>query len=138
MPVKSYKVGPGELTFGSAATIVDFTAQVTSAMVSWKEDVEDDVPTLDGGALEGVASYTATLSGTFVQDVAAGGVVDWSWLNKGQRFPFQYVPNSDEEAAFSGVVRVAPLDAGGDVKTTPTSDFEWACIGEPTLSHGLA
>lgn len=138
MPVKSYKVGPGTLTFGSAGTLVDFTAQVTACSVEWSEDVEDDLPTLDGGQLEGEATYTATLTGTFVQDIAADGVVDWSWTNKGTRFPFSYEPNSSLDAAFTGVVRVAPLNAGGDVKTRPTVDFEWACIGEPVLSHGLA
>jgi hypothetical protein len=139
MPVKAYKVGPGELTFGTAGTLVDFTAQVTEAAVDWSEDVEDDVPTLDGGQLDGEATYTASLSGTFVQDLTAGtGVVPWSWTNKGARVPFSYTPNNDEDAAFTGVVRVAPLKAGGAVKSKPTSDFEWACIGEPQLVHGLA
>jgi hypothetical protein len=138
VPVKSYKVGPGTLTFGSAGSLKDFTAQVTGCSVEWSEDVEDDVPTLDGGSLEGEATYTATLTGTFVQDISADGVVDWSWTNKGLRFPFSYEPNSAEDAAFAGIVRVAPLNAGGDVKTRPTTDFEWACIGEPTLTHGLA
>lgn len=138
MPVKSYKVGPGSLNFGSAGTLKDFTAQVTGCEVDWKEEVEDDVPTLDGGQLDGEPSYAATLKGTFVQDIGVDGVVPWSWENKGLRIPFSYEPNSAEDAAFSGVVRVAPLKAGGVVKTKPTSDFEWACIGEPTLTHGLA
>ncbi len=138
MPVKSYKVGPGTLTFGTSGTLKDFTAQVTKCAVEWSEDVADDLPTLDGGSLEGEVSHRANLTGTFVQDISADGVVDWSWTNKGQRFPFSYEPNNEEEAAFAGVVRVAPLNAGGDVRTRPTSDFTWACIGEPTLSHGLA
>lgn len=140
MSVKAYKVGPGELTFGAAGTLRDFTAQVTECAVEWSEDVEDDVPTLDGGQLDGEASYTATLSGTFVQDLTeTTGVVPWSWANKGARLPFSYTPNNvTEDAAFTGVVRIAPLKAGGAVKTKPTSDFEWACIGEPALVHGLA
>jgi hypothetical protein len=138
VPVKAYKVGPGTLTFGSGVDLKDFTAQVTSCEVDWEEDVEDDLPTLDGGQLDGDATYSATLSGTFVQDISAGGVVDWSWENKGARVPFSYEPNSAEDAAFSGVCRVRPLKAGGEVKSKPTSDFEWACIGEPVLAHGLA
>lgn len=139
MPVKSYKVGPGELVLGTGATVKDFTAQVTSLRVEWSENVEDDVPTLDGGSLEGVASYSAVLAGTVVQDISDGGIVPWSWENKGTRVPFTYTPNdTDEDAAFAGVVRVAPLNAGGDVRTKPTADLSWACIGEPTISHGLA
>ena len=139
MPVKAYKVGPGEFTVGTGVGLTDFTAQVTECAVEWSEDVEDDVPTLDGGQLDGEATYSATLSGTFVQDISETGVVAYTWTNKGTRQPFSYIPNNvDEDAAFTGVVRIAPLNAGGTVKTKPTSDFEWACIGEPALVHGLA
>lgn len=137
MPVTSYKVGPGELTFGSAGTLKDFTAQVTACSVEWEEDVEDSVPTLDGSELDGEPSYTATLTGTFVQDIADGGLTEWTWTNKGVKFPFSYTPNTDVGTSFTGVCRVKPLNAGGDVKTKPTVDFEWACIGEPTFVSGL-
>lgn len=137
MPVTAYRVGPGELTFGSAGTLKDFTAQVTSCVVDWEENVEDAVPTLDGGELDGEPSYTATLSGTFVQDITTGGVIEWSWTNKGAKLPFSYTPNTAEDVSFTGVCRIRPLKAGGDVKTKPTSDFEFACIGEPVMAIGL-
>lgn len=139
MSVVSYKVGPGELTFGAAGpTLQDFTAQVTECAVEWSEDVEDSVPTLDGGELDGEPTYTATLTGVFIQDIGETGVTRWSWDNKGLKFPFSYTPNNDLDVAFTGVVRVAPLTAGGTVKTKPTSDFEWACIGEPVMADSLA
>jgi hypothetical protein len=138
MTVKSYKVGPGELTLGAVGpTLKDWTPQVTSCTVEWEEDVEDSVPTLSGEELDGEPSYSATLTGTFVQDISADGLIDWTWTNKGTKVPFTYTPNSDEGASFSGVVRIRPLNAGGDVKTRPTVDFEWACIGEPVMAHGL-
>lgn len=137
MAVVSYKVGPGELTFGEAGSLKDFTAQVTGCEVDWEENVEDAVPTLDGGELDGEPTYTATLSGTFVQDITPTGVVQWSWDNKGVKVPFSYTPNTDEDVSFSGVVRVRPLKVGGAVKTKPTSDFEWSCIGEPVMAAGL-
>lgn len=137
MPTASYRLGPGELTFGTAGTVKDFTAQVTACTVEWSEDVEDAVPTLDGGQIDAEPTYTAVLTGTFVQDLSDAGLIEWSWTNKGVKFPFSYTPNTDLGAAISGVVRVAPLNAGGDVKTKPTVDFEWACIGEPTLAHDL-
>jgi hypothetical protein len=139
MPVKSYTVGEGELTFGSSGTLKDFTAQVTELSVEWSEDVEDSVPTLDGGQLDGEATYTATLSGTVVQDVGEPtGIVAWSWDNKGKVFPFSYTPSGAADVAFTGSVRVAPLNAGGKVKTKPTADLKWACIGEPVMAAGLA
>jgi hypothetical protein len=137
MPVKSYKVGPGEFTVGTAGSLKDWTSQVTGLTIEWEEDVEDSVPTLDGGELDGEPTYTATVSGTFVQDISAGGLTEWSWTNKGLKLPFSYVPNTDEGASFTGVCRVRPLNAGGDVKTKPTVDFEWACIGEPVMAHDL-
>lgn len=137
MAVVAYRVGPGELTFGATTTLKDYTAQVTACTVEWTEDVEDAVPTLDGGELDGEPSYSAVLSGTFVQDISDGGLVEWTWTNKGVKFPFTYTPNTDEGASFSGVVRIAPLNAGGDVKSKPTADFSWACIGEPVMAHGL-
>jgi hypothetical protein len=137
MPVKSYKVGPGLLTFGAAGTLKDFTAQVTDCAIEWSEDVEDSVPTLDGGELAGEATYSATLNATVVQDVTDGGMVEWTWTEKGKLFPFTYTPNNDEDASFSGTVRVAPLNVGGKVKSKPTSDLEWTCIGEPVMSHSL-
>jgi hypothetical protein len=137
VPIKSYKVGPGLLTFGSAGTPTDATAQVTSATVSWSEDVEDDIPTLSGETLAGAANYTATLGGTFLQDITETGLVAFTWTNKGTVLPFTYTPNNDEGASINGQVRIAPLSVGGDVRSQPTSDFEWACIGEPTLDHGL-
>jgi hypothetical protein len=138
MPVKAYKVGPGELTLGTGAGVVDFTAQVTELSVEWSEDVDDDVPTLDGGQLDGEATYSAELTGTFVQDISDNGVVPWTWEHKGERLPFSYTPNTVEDVAFTGVVRIAPLNAGGAVRSKPTSDFTWACIGEPQVVAGLA
>jgi len=137
MTVKSYKVGPGTLTVGTAGTAKDFTAQVTEMAVEWSEDVEDGLPTLDGGELDGAANYTAVLTGTVVQDISDGGMVEWTWTNKGKLFPFTYTPSTEVGAAFAGVVRVRPLNVGGEVKSKPTADLEWTCIGEPTVSHGL-
>jgi hypothetical protein len=137
MPVKSYTVKEGTLTFGASGTSMDATAQVTSCEVDWEEEVEDAVPTLSGEELEGEATYTATLSGTFVQDLTETGLIDWTWDNKGQIVPFTYVPSSAAGRSITGTVRVRPLKVGGEVKTKPTADFEWTCIGEPVLGADL-
>ena len=90
--------------------------------MEWSEDVEDDVPTLDGGQLDGEATYTAVLTGTFVQDMTETGVVAWTLgATRATACRSRYTPNNDEDVAFTGVVRIAPLNAGGDVKTKPTT-----------------
>lgn len=136
MTIKSYKVDEGVLTFGVGTPMVA-TAQVTSAAVDFDEEVEDSIFTLSGEELDGVASYPAKLSGTFVQDITEGGLIEWSWENKGTVVAFTYVPSSAAGRSITGDVRVRPLKAGGDVRTKPTADFEWVCIGDPVLGDDL-
>lgn len=139
MPIKSYKVGPGLLRLGEVATVMEATPQVTEVGVEWSEDVEDAVPVLSGEELAGEATYTATLTGTVLQDdLVASGLVRWTWDNKGKVVPFEFVPNNALESGITGMVRISPLKVGGAVKSRPTSDFEWSCIGEPAFADSLA
>lgn len=126
MAVKSYKVGPGTLSLGAANSPIEISGQTTSAVVKWSEDAEDDVPVLSGEQLDGEVDYTATLSGTLLQDLTEGGLIDYTWENKGTWVPFSYVPNAAAARSINGEVRLTPLDVGGEAKTRPTSDFEWA------------
>lgn len=137
MPIKSYKMGPGTLTIGEVGSPVDFTAQITKCVVSWKEDAEDNVPVLSGEELEGDSNWSATLSGTVIQELSDGGIIEWTWTEKGNAHPFTFTPSTSAGKAVSGTVKVGPLDLGGDAKKRPTSDFEWACVGEPTLGDDL-
>lgn len=138
MPIKSYKMDEGTLQLGSPASSIDATAQVTEGAVAWSEDVEDSVPTLSGEELAGEATYTATLSGTVIQDLdAVEGLVDFTWANKGKVIPFQFTPATAAGRTVTGNVRISPLKVGGAVKTRPTADFEWTCIGEPVLGASL-
>lgn len=137
MPIKSYKVGPGTLTIGAVGSPVDFSAQITSTVVSWKVDTDDPVDVLSGDELPGDDTWTATLSGTVLQDLSDAGIVEYTWDHKGEQVPFTFVPSTAVGKAVSGVVKIGPLDIGGDVKKRPTSDFSWDCVGEPTLGADL-
>lgn len=135
MPTKRYTMGPGTLTLTGPG---DISAQITNARIEWSESTTnaDRTPTLDGGAIEGDSStsYTATLAGNVVQDLDAGGLVEWTWQNMGDEVAFSFVPNTAKGRAASGVVRVGPLTLGGDVEDkTPRSDFSWPCVGKPAL-----
>lgn len=136
MPIKSNKLGPGTFTIGTG-TPVDYAAQVASFTVKWNLEQEDATPVLSGEELEGDESWSATLSGNVIADLTDGGMVEWTWANKGAVVPFTFVPSTDAGQAVSGEVKVRPLDIGGDAKKTMRSDFEWACVGEPTLSADL-
>jgi hypothetical protein len=138
MPIKSYKL-KGTLTLGT--TPLDVSCQLTSCSVNPTEnvDTEDAIHVLCGDVLPAsdTVDYSYTLSGTLLQDLAAGGVVDYSWTHKGQEVPFTFIPDATGVDKVMGTVRVSPLTIGGDVPSRPTSDFEWAIIGTPTFTPSV-
>jgi hypothetical protein len=137
MTVQSYKMGPGSLTLDAGAE--DVTAQVTNMRTEWSENVKstDDIPTLDGGALEGedTVSYDAKLVGNVVQDIAAAGLVDFTWANKGEEVTFVFIPNTVEARKVTGTCRIVPITVGGDVGQRNTADISWACTVDPALAN---
>lgn len=136
MTVNSFKMGPGTLKLGTAGAF-DVSAQVTACTVAASEsvDTEDDVPVLTGEVLTGDETVTLewSVSGNFVQDIAVGGVVAYTWTNASDEVDFEFIPNTTAGRKVTGVCRLVPVSVGGDVKTKPRSDFEWAIIGTPVL-----
>jgi hypothetical protein len=133
------KLGPGVLTVGSAGDPLDFSNRCTSAAVRWSVDQEDDTPVLSGETLAGDRTYTATLEATVYQDdlhPGAGGLVNYSWANKGTAVPATFTPYTGG-LSITGTLIVDPLDVGGDVAKKNTSDLKWAFLGEPELVDDL-
>lgn len=142
MPIQSYKLGPGTLTLG-AAGVMDVSCQITSGRVVPEEVVNttDAVPVLCGEELpaEDTVSYTYALEATLLQDLAAAGVVDWSWTNKGTEQPFEFIPNTVAARKVTGTVRVIPIAIGGEVGgARPTSDIAWKCTGAEPVFGAVA
>ena len=139
MPIKSYKLR-GTLTLGTAP--LDVSCQVTACSVNPTEnvDTEDAIHVLCGDVLPAsdTVDYSYTLSGTVLQDLSAGGVVDFTWTNAGEEVPFEFVPDDTGADMVTGTTRVIPLTIGGDVPSRPTSDFEWAIIGTPAWTPSVA
>lgn len=135
MPAKFYTVGPGSLNFGDTGSGLDISCQVSTAQIEWDDDTEDSTTVLCGDVIPGESTFTATLTATVLQDLSQGGVVDWTWTHKGEQFPFTYVPSDNEDATITGAVVVKPISVGGDVKTRPTSDLEFPCVGEPDMTY---
>jgi hypothetical protein len=135
MATRSYKVGPGTLELGDGPLAV--AGQVSDFSVQWSENVKttDDIDLLDGSTLDGDEnpSYTASVTGTLVQDLAAAGVIDWSWTNKGTEQAFTFVPSTAEGRQVTGVLVPVPITVGGPAKQTATAQITWRCIGDPVL-----
>ena len=135
MTINSYKVGPGTFTIGSGPTA--FSSQVRSMLVEASENVEteDDLPVLSGEVLEGedTATLDWQLSGTFLQDLATNGIIDYTWTNASEEQTFTYVPLTSADKAVTGTCRIVPISVGGEAKQRATSDFTWAIIGTPTF-----
>lgn len=133
MAAKTYRMGPGTLVLGDAGDSMEIDCQITSGTVSWDVDSEDDVPLLCGEDDPGDETFTSQLAGNLFQDISTDGIVTWSWDHKGEAVPFEFVPSTAEGRRVVGIVKVRPLDLGGEAKTKPRSDFEWPCVGEPVL-----
>lgn len=127
MAIQSFKMGPGTLTLGSGP--LDVSCQVVSCVVTCEEnvDAQDDVDVLCGETLTGEekVTYSWSLEATLVQDIAAGGVVAWSWAQKGVDSAFVFIPNTVGARKVTGTVVPIPISVGGEAKTRPTSDLTW-------------
>ncbi len=137
MAIQSFQMGAGTLKLGPAGA-EDISGQVANCRVEWSEAVStgEAVDVLTGEQLAGTdtSTLTAVLAGNVVQDIAAAGMVDYTWTNAGDEVDFEFIPNTVEARKVTGTVRLVPITLGGDVKTKPRSDFSWACIGHPVLA----
>jgi len=133
MTIKSFTTGPGSLVFGAPGDPLEMAAQITKCSVVPSADAEDDIPVLSGEVLPGERTYTFVLSGEFLQDLDEAGITTWTYENAGQVVPFVYIPNSAKGRHISGSVVVDPTTVGGDVKAKATSEFEFGCVGQPTI-----
>ncbi len=133
----SFKIGPGVFTLGEGALACQ--SKMKSLEVSWKENIdsEEDIDLLDGSVDEGEDNVThdASVKASIVQDIEAGGLVDFTWLNAGSVEPFRYVPNTALGREVNGFVRVVPITIGGEAKKRAEADFEWMAVGLPTLGN---
>ena len=132
MPASATKLGPGVLTIGATGTDLDMSCQVSAAKVEWDKDKEDDTPVLCGETVGGGITYSAKLTMSVLLDLSDQGMVDYTWLHKGEQHPFVFEPNTDAGKAVTGTLTVDPLDVGGDeVKKNMSVDAEWDIVGEP-------
>lgn len=139
MAVNTITIGAGTLTIGEAGSLKDFSAQVTSCTLTPSVDVGDPVNVLSGEQAPGDRSESWALSGSILQDLGAtDSLVEWLFEHRGEQHPFEFVPSTSKGKRVSGELTVEAVAIGGDVKTKPTSDFEFTLVGEPELGDAAA
>lgn len=138
MTVNTLTMGPGTLTIGDVGSLKSFQSQITNCRLVPNVDNGDPINVLSGESVPGDRDENWTLAGTIVQDFGAGAagvdsLVEWLFTNRGATMPFQFVPNTAIGRQISGDLTVEAVEIGGDVKTKPTSDFEFQVSGDPVL-----
>jgi hypothetical protein len=137
VPPTVRKLGPGVLSVGAAGSPLDISNRCTSVTVKWGVKTEDDVLTLAGTTESGDRTYTATLEANVYQDdLTDGGIIDYTWTNKGTVQPAVYTPYTGGKS-ITGDVVIDPIDVGGEVGKKNKSDIKWAFVGEPELIDDL-
>lgn len=136
MPIKSTKLGPGQLTFGETGSPTEFGSQITNARVEPSYDTEDPIPVLSGEELAGDETATYVLAGTFLQDYTSmTSLVVWCKENEGTDLPFTFIPSTAGGIQVKGTVKIRAVNVGGDVKTRNTADFEFPGVGDYAYSE---
>jgi hypothetical protein len=137
MTVESVRFGVGTFTLGTTPG-TDFSCQVQSMGVNIDVDEGDTITVLCGDQVPGSRTYTYSLAGTVLQDIAiADGLVQYTWENAGTEQDFTFVPSTAAVTAIAGTVVIDPLSIGtsdGEFGDVLTSDFEWACAGQPVVT----
>lgn len=126
-------LGPGILYFGESGSAMDMSAQCTSVKIEFTGESDNPETVLSGAQIAGTRNYTANLSATIFQDLAADGVIDWSWKNRGTEVAVTFVPEKSQKALVEGTVVVDPITLGGDVPNKNKSDFTWQFVTTPTF-----
>lgn len=126
----------GTLTFDVSGVPVSFASQATNVRLVPKTDEEGDaLETLSGDTITPDDVTTWTLNITAVQDFDdPDGFVAYALANAGELVDFDWKPNATG-ASFAGVVKVRPVEIGGDVNSRNTTGAEWPLDGEPTPTY---
>lgn len=135
MAVKTQKLGPGILRFGSTGTEQEFASQCTKVELKPEFDSEDAVPVLSGEDVPGDVTESYTLGGEFLQEFSMESLIAWCKANSGTVLPFVFVPNSSSGFQVTGSAQIRAVAIGGDVKKSNTTEFEFPGVGDWNLAE---
>lgn len=127
--------GPGKLSIGATAALVQLNSQVTSCKLTPSATTGDSIKVLSGESVAGAFSETWELEVTFNTDLGQTKSV-WEYLftNAGTTQPFEFEPATAAGKKFTGSLVVVSAPIGGDVDEIMESDATFTVIGKPVMT----
>lgn len=139
MPITESRLKSGTLTIDA----ISFATQASNVRLSPKTDeTGDPLEVLSGDKITAEDETTWELIIEAVQDFDdPAGFVNFALSNANELVPYTWSPNSDvgdvvgQGVAYSGTVRVRPVEIGGAVNARLSTDAEWPCTAAPTATY---
>lgn len=125
----SHKLGPGLLTFGETGSATEFGGQITECKVEPKTKDADPLPVLSGDEITGDDEMEWTLTGSGLDRYDLSAMQLWAHTNRGKKVPFTFQPDTEQDLAIKGIVKVNPMSIGGKVKERNENEFEFTGVG---------
>lgn len=128
-------LGTGTLTLGE--TPVDFSGEVLNAAVQHEyEDIGDARTMLDGTTRAGSRKRTDGFTADVENDLTATGLYQYLVNNDLTEVAFEFTPNTDDGAVWSGtVIASLPSEIGADEYGNPiVSTVELTAVGTFTFT----
>lgn len=121
-------LGPGLLTIGETATLIDVTCLVNNAVIAPDVSEGDSKTMLCGTTKRAADTMTWSLAGNVDVDAGkAAGLFALSWQHAGEIVPFVFTPSLAVGTTVSGNLKLVPLELGADnYGDFLNSDFEWS------------
>ena len=130
MTVNAPTVGPGLLTIGSEAALVNFSSQIRSAKIVPNVAKGDPIDVLSGEQVPGDRTESYALVVSLQSDFGhEDSRSEYLWAHRGEQQPFSYVPNNALGRRISGTIVVEPIEIGGDVKSKPNAEVTFDGVG---------
>lgn len=129
MPIVESRLKGGTLTLDA----LSFATQATNVRLSPSTDeTGDPLEVLSGETITAEDQTTWALNIQGVQDFDdVAGFVAFAFDNANELVPYSWKPSA-ASPTFSGMVRVRPVEIGGDVNQRLTTEAEWPCSAKPT------
>lgn len=136
-PIRVTKLGPGTLRVGATGETVDLEGHLSEGEFATDKEQDDPTPVLSGREVASPASYSASISGTVLLDLADGqSIFYYSHTHKGEQVAVSYIPNAEVGTEIRGVITMDPLGIGGDIRGNASAEFEWAFTEFPDVVPG--